>query len=62
VEEGDGGEGEELVVGLHEEVGEHGPAGGGVEFLHSSISAMNYEAEVGIYAVWLYSCSGREGE
>jgi hypothetical protein len=23
-----------LVVGLHEEVGEHGPAGGGVEFLH----------------------------
>ena len=34
VEEGDGWEGEELVVGLHEEVGEHGPAGGGVELLH----------------------------
>jgi hypothetical protein len=62
MEEGDRGEGEELVVCLHEEVGEHGPAGGGVEFLHNDISAMNYEVEVWTYAILFYSCSRQKGE
>lgn len=35
MEEGNGGEGEKCVVGLHEEVGQGGPAGLAIEFLEA---------------------------